>query len=132
METVRTKLHTREAARRAQEGVTIVEVMIVLVIVALIATGVAVAVVPTLARAKIKQARNDCAVVRSAATMYIADNPRSCPTVEQLVQEGFLQRTARTTDPWDNPFGVICSEGQEPDIYSKGPDGQDGSADDVR
>lgn len=122
--------HLRRRRRRA--GMTLVEIMIVVIIMALIATGVAVAVMPQLERAKIRDTQTGVAAVRGAAEMYLADSPgNDCPSVEDLVEGGFLNRNTRTTDAWDNEFSIEC-DGTDVIVTSAGPDGQMGTEDDIR
>ncbi|MBI2897101.1 MAG: hypothetical protein HYY06_26320 [Deltaproteobacteria bacterium] len=105
---------------------TLTEIMVVVIIMALIATGVALAVLPRLKEAKIKATRADIRVVQSAATLWLADN-NGCPTIDQLG----LSRGARTKDAWDNDFIINC-EADEPMVASTGPDGEQGTDDDIQ
>jgi general secretion pathway protein G len=120
----------RGAARRAAErGMTLIEIMIVVIIMAMIATGVAVAVMPQLEKSRIKTARSDVAAIRTAVQLYLADNPSGCPTVEDLKQSRLLDQAKRTTDPWDQEFVIKCQSGDDPEVYSIGPDKQEGGCD---
>ncbi len=116
----------------AQMGMTLIEIMIVVIIMAMIATGVAVAVLPRLEKARIDSAKTDVAAIRTAVQLYLAENPGKCPSVEELKEERYLDKAKRTTDPWDKEFGINCIEGDDPDVYSMGPDMQEGTEDDVR
>ncbi|MCP4677871.1 MAG: prepilin-type N-terminal cleavage/methylation domain-containing protein [Deltaproteobacteria bacterium] len=127
----REKVTRRRVARRlaAQRGMTLIEIMIVVIIMAMIATGVAVAVVPAMERSRIKTAITDSAAVQSAVQMYLAENPGKCPSVEDLKSEKYLQKGKRTTDPWDKEFVINCVESDDPEVYSMGPDMQEGGCD---
>jgi general secretion pathway protein G len=119
-------------ARRRRRGMTLVEIMIVIIIMAVIATGVAVAVLPQRTQALIRQARTDGMTMQSAAVLYLANDPGAdCPSVDDLVEAGMLNRSARTTDPWDNPFTIEC-DGDDVVVGSNGPDGNPGTEDDIR
>ena len=125
----------RRALRRAasrQQGMTLIEIMIVVIIMAMIATGVAVAVMPQLEKAKIKQAKSDIGAIRTAVQLFLAENSSKCPSVQDLQDESYLDKGKRSTDPWDRDFIINCPTGDDPDVYSVGPDGQEGSEDDVR
>ena len=123
----------RESARLArQQGMTLIEIMIVVIIMAMIATGVAVAVMPQLDKAKIKQAKSDIGAIRTAVQLYLAENSNKCPSVQELQEERYLDKNKRVTDPWDRDFGINCPAGDDPDVYSYGPDGQEGTEDDIR
>ncbi len=118
------RLTASEATR--QGGMTLTEIMVVVIIMALIATGVALAVLPRLKEAKIKATRTDIRVVQSAVTLWMADN-NGCPTIDQLG----LSRGARSKDAWDHDFIINC-EGDEPTVASTGPDGEQGTDDDIQ
>ena len=120
----------RLTRRRRHEGMTLIEIMIVIFILAMIGTGVAVAVLPQLQKAQVKSTQADAQALRSAVMLYVVDNPRGCPTVEDLVSERYLDGSKRTADAWDNEFQVTCEDG---DIFvvSAGPDLEFNTEDDI-
>ena len=128
-----TQLTRRQAGMRIaqQRGMTLIEIMIVVIIMALIATGVAVAVMPRLRKAEIKTAETDVQAIRTAVQLYMAENKGNCPSMEDLKGE-YLDKSKRTTDPWDKEFTINCADGEDPDVYSSGPDKQEGTEDDIR
>jgi general secretion pathway protein G len=112
----------RGAARRAAErGMTLIEIMIVVLIMAMIATGVSIAVTQRLKSARESDARVGACTIKSAVTMYIAEHPRKCPTLEDLTG-GYLDAAKGTQDPWDQPYVIDCSNSGEPEVYSNGAD----------
>ena len=118
--------------RRRREGMTLVEIMIVVIIMALIATAVGVAVLPALSRARINQTRSDAQAVRSAVLLYLGQEAgASCPTMDELIEAGTIDRARRTTDAWDHPFIIEC-DGEDILVRSNGPDGQPGTEDDIQ
>jgi len=125
-----TRLQRRLARRRRQEGFTLIEIMIVITIFAMMAGGVAVALLPQLEKARLKTTKTDAQGLRSAVMLYVADNPRGCPTVEELVNERYLDGTRRTTDAWDTPFQISCEDGDVA-VVSAGPDLQFNTEDDI-
>lgn len=131
MERPRTRRELQQRRRRRQQGFTLIEIMIVVLIISLIAGGVSLALIPRLNEAKIKTARTDAQAMRSAITLYMADNPRDCPTVEELVEKKYLQKTGRTLDPWEGEFQIECESG-DITVISAGPDLQFGTEDDVQ
>ncbi|MFW6067507.1 MAG: type II secretion system protein [Myxococcota bacterium] len=121
----------RRARHLRQEGMTLVEIMIVVIIMALIATAVGVAVVPRLEKARVDSTKTDAQSIRSAAILFLGENPGAeCPSMDDLVQGGYIDASKRTTDAWDNDFQVEC-EGNDPMVVSAGPDGQFGTEDDI-
>ncbi len=116
--------------RRRVEGMTLVEIMIVVIIMALIATAVGIAVIPRWRKAQIDTARTDAQSIRSAVQLYLMDH-NDCPSNAQDLQEGgYLDRSKRATDPWDEPFRIEC-EGDEIYVLSAGPDKQWDTEDDI-
>jgi general secretion pathway protein G len=128
--TINTRLRRRTERYTRQEGMTLIEIMIVITIFAMIAGGVAVALLPRLEEARIKSTKTDAQALRSAVMLYVADNPRGCPTVEDLVNERYLDATRRTNDAWDTPFQISCEEG-DISVLSAGPDLEFNTEDDI-
>ena len=121
----------RRDRRRRRAGMTLVEIMIVVIIMSLIATAVGMAVLPALITSKEHQTRSDAATMQSAAIAYLASGAEGCPSGTDLVAAGILNATARARDAWENDFLIEC-EGDQVRVSSAGPDGQMGTEDDVR
>ncbi len=86
-------------------GVTLVEVLIVVAIVAMVAGGVTVFALPRYKEAQIKSAETWARTIRAAIQNWqAATNETSCPTVSQLVQEKHLDPGTSTKDPWGQEF----------------------------
>lgn len=128
--TINRDLRRRLASESRQEGMTLIEIMIVITIFAMIAGGVAVALLPRLEEARIKSTKADAQSLRSAVMLYVADNPRGCPTVEDLVNDRYLDGSRRTTDAWDMEFQISCEDGDIA-VVSAGPDGEFSTEDDI-
>jgi general secretion pathway protein G len=116
---------------RAQQGMTLIEIMIVVVIMALVATGVGIAVIPQLQKAKLKQADSAVQTVRTAVQLYIATNNAECATMDQLIEDKAIDKSKATTDPWDHAYRIEC-DGTEITVTSAGPDGQFDTEDDIK
>ena len=128
--TTETPRRHRIAQATRREGMTLIEIMIVITIFAMIAGGVAVALLPRLEEARIKSTKTDAQALRSAVMLYIADNPRGCPTVEDLVSERYLDGSRRTTDAWNTEFQITCEDGDVA-VLSAGPDLEFNTEDDI-
>jgi general secretion pathway protein G len=128
--TIETRRQERIARATRREGMTLIEIMIVITIFAMIAGGVAVALLPRLEEARIKSTKTDAQALRSAVMLYVADNPRGCPTVEDLVNERYLDGSRRTTDAWDTDFQISCEDGDVA-VISAGPDLEFNTEDDI-
>ncbi|MGB5812743.1 MAG: prepilin-type N-terminal cleavage/methylation domain-containing protein [Polyangiales bacterium] len=131
LRTLDAKKQRRLAERRRREGMTLIEIMIVITIMAVIAGGVAVALLPQLEKARQKSTQADAQALRSAVMLYVADNPRACPTVDDLVNDRYLDGSKRTSDAWDTPFQVTC-EGGDIFVVSAGEDLQFDTEDDIK
>lgn len=116
--------------RLRQEGMTLVEIMIVVIIMALIAGAVAVAVIPRLGTAKEKTAQTDVQTIRSAVTLYLLEVGDGCPTMQDLLDESLLDSGKNSQDPWNGEYAIEC-EGDNVFVTSAGPDGQMGTEDDI-
>jgi general secretion pathway protein G len=120
----------RRIRRAASRGVTLVEVLIVVAIMALIGGTVGFVVLPKMQQARVDSATTNARKIRQVATQYLALRGGECPTVEKLVSEKELD-AENNEDPWGKPYKIDCSDGSDILVTSAGPDGQEGSADDI-
>ncbi len=126
--------HARRAASR---GMTLIEVMVVLVILGLIAGAVAVNVMGRLSEAHIRQAKIDVAQISEQVDAFKAMRGRY-PTTEEglnaLISEKFLKpnKEGKIVDPWGREY-IYLYPGQAHadafDVKSYGADGQPGGTD---
>jgi general secretion pathway protein G len=116
---------------RSRQGVTLVEVLIVVAIIAMVAGGVAVFALPKYKEAQIKNAETGARIVRTAIQQWqAANNETSCPTMSQLVQEKQLDPGQTTKDSWNQDYTLTCTD-DEVIISSNGPDKKKGTKDDI-
>ena len=118
----RIALQRRKKARR---GMTLVEIMVVLVILGLIAGAVVVAVVPRMEEAKQDTAKLDMQAIQSALKLYYTKKgnyPDTATGLKVLVEGQYLEKI---TDPWGNEY-IYLNEGGRPVVMSYGSDGQQG------
>jgi general secretion pathway protein G len=117
-----------------QAGVTLLEIMIVLAIIAMIAGGVGVAVFKQFQKAKISTAKLRVKSARDAVTQYMIETP-SCPkSMEELVSGKFLDKN-NAKDPWGTNISMKCpgtNDTDGADVSSAGPDKQEGTGDDIK
>jgi general secretion pathway protein G len=117
--------------RRSRRGVTLVEVLIVVAIIAMVAGGVAVFALPKYKEAQIKNAETGARIVRTAIQQWqAANNETSCPTMSQLVQEKQLDPGQTTKDSWNQDYTLTCTD-DEVIVASNGPDKKKGTKDDI-
>lgn len=122
----------RALSRALARGVTLVEVLIVVAIIAMVAGGVAVFAIPKYKEAQITSAKTAARVVRTAVQQWQMSNNEygTCPTVSQLVSDKQLDPGQNTDDPWGQPFVITCDEDNVA-VSSYGPDKKQGTKDDI-
>lgn len=124
--------HVRAVRRAAQRGMTLIEIMIVVAIIAMVAGGVAVVAMPKMKEAQIKSAETGARVIRNAVSQWqLAENEYgTCPTVSQLIEDKQLDAGQNTVDPWGEDYTITCAD-DEVVVASMGPDKKKGSKDDI-
>ena len=123
-----------------EQGFTLVELMVVIVIIGLLATIVVVNVLPSGDQAKIVRAKADISTIQGALDTYRLQLDRY-PTTAQGLQAlrtppqgvdaarfqpgGYIRKLE--DDPWGKPY-LYASPGQhgEADVWSYGRDGKEG------
>ena len=122
-----------------QQGFTLIEIMVVVVIMGILAGLVGVAVFGNVDKAKVESVRSDLRVISQALDLYRLDNNRY-PTTDQGLEalvtatenaknfpsEGYLKKKEVPMDPWDNPYNYISNSNRSYDLYSFGADGVQG------
>ncbi|WP_318779049.1 type II secretion system major pseudopilin GspG [Hydrogenovibrio thermophilus] len=133
------KAHNMTMKRRKQQGFTLIELMVVVVILAILA---AIAVPKLMDRpdeARLVKAKQDIGAISSALQLYKLDNyryPNTDQGIEALVTKPttepepknwkqYLQQVPK--DPWGNDY-IYLSPGEHGDfdLYTLGADGEDG------
>ena len=135
-----TDKHTRKThpGRLREQGFTLIEIMVVVIILGILAAIVAPNVIGRVGDAQLQAARSDIRGIESALKLYRLDNfnyPTSEQGLEALVSQPsdpnirnwkqYLNRLP--TDPWGNPY-LYLNPGNngEIDIYTLGRDGRPG------
>jgi general secretion pathway protein G len=128
---------------KIENGFTLIEIMVVVVIIGLLAAMIAPNIMSQLDRAEINRARQDVRSIESALDLYRLDNYRYPSTEEGLkalvtnpgetiapnwVKGGYLK--SMPEDPWNREY-LYLQPGQhgEFDVYTLGADGQEGGED---
>jgi len=143
-------MKTASNKRCKPSGFTLVELLIVLGILAMLMALVAPRVLKSGEKANVKKAQVDIAAFKEVLKMYKLDM-KKFPTTEQglaaLSEEPedlgdqspwdgpYLETDGVPMDPWDNPYQYeypsTHGKSDYPDIWSYGPDGEDGTEDDI-
>lgn len=132
---------TRRTRRREQDGFTLVELMVVIVIIGLLTTIVVINVLPAQDTAMARKAETDVTLLEQAIEQYRLDNltyPSGADGLRALVQApSGLSRPERyrrggyikdlPEDPWGRPYlYTVPGRNGGFDIYSLGADGAEG------
>lgn len=124
-----------------QQGFTLLEIMVVLVILGLLVALVAPNVLQNQDKAMVEKARADVALLEQALDMYKLDNfqypttdqglealvtkPETGPQPKRYNSNGYIKRLP--TDPWGNPYQYLQPGTKKAfDVYSLGADGEMG------
>lgn len=134
-------MHKELKKRKKRNGFTLVELMVVIVIIGLLATIVALNVIPSGDTARVQKAKADIATIEQALEMYrLQQNsyPTTAQGLEALVTApaglanaaayqpgGYIKKLPE--DPWGRPY-LYASPGKHgaADIWTNGADGQEG------
>ena len=116
-------------------GFSLLEVLVVISIIALMATLVGTNVIPLFGKAKTKKAETDIATIKAAIKLYMMENDRPPDRLEDLLveREGggapFIDpddlEEGELIDPWKTPYQYERT-GTQFEIISFGADGQAG------
>lgn len=128
----------KPSVRRSEQGFTLLEIMVVVVIIGLLAAIVVPNFVSNIDKAAISRVKQDIRGVETALNLYRLDNfryPSSEDGLQALVSSpgeaaapNWQQKLKKIPmDPWNNPY-QYANPGthSEFDVFSLGADGQEG------
>ena len=121
----------RRRARKNEEGFSLVELMVVIVIIGLLATIVIINVMPAADRAAVTKARADIATLEQAIELYRLDHlryPTSDEGLQALIAGRYVRRLPE--DPWGNAYSYSAPgpDGDPFQVASWGADGREGGS----
>jgi len=130
------KQSAQQFNKRINQGFTLLEVMVVVVIIAIMAAAIGPKLLGNIEKASISRAGTDIKSISSQLELYKAENyqyPSTDQGLEALVNKPSGDPTPKNwrqylnntpMDPWENPYKYLSpgSHGDF-DIYSFGPDG---------
>jgi len=134
----------RRRPARGRTGFTLMEVLLVLVILVVLASLAVNVFSGTQEKADQRAAAAQVGLYKTAIQMYRFDTKQYPGDLQELVSKPgdatlanrwggpYMDKIAK--DPWDNEYRFAAPGKHNPDgfdVWSVGPDGQDGSADDI-
>jgi general secretion pathway protein G len=141
------RLNQIRRSRAAVRGAfTLMEVLLVLVILVVLGSIVVPLVTGVGEGANVKAATVQVDALERTIDMYKFDTKQFPGSLEELVSEPsdpkmaknwngpYIKANKDLVDPWDNPYKYEAKGKKNSgsyDIWSTGPDGQDGTADDI-
>ncbi len=137
-------LNHKKLTRTYRRGFTLIEIIVVVMIIAVLATLIAPRLMSRVGTAKQTAAKAKAATIAKTINLYVLDMGLSKPSddfdLEILLrspedgggpQGPYLERADDIIDPWGNPFEVIVpgEVNASFDIISFGEDGEEGGED---
>jgi general secretion pathway protein G len=140
---------TIKSRRRSVGGFTLIEILVVVMIIAILASIVGINVLNKPSEARVASAKMQIKQLQTALQMYrteqgrlptqaqgleaLVAKPTTDPIPEKYPEEGYLESRTLPKDPWGNEFIYIIpgSKGEVFEIISYGSDGEPGGEDDA-
>lgn len=120
---------------QANSGFTLIELILVTVIIGILAGMVTLNFTGRAEEARVKAALGDISTLESAIQLYALDhNDRYPQTLNDLMTGERKYLRDMKPDPWGNAYVYLSPGKVHPesfDIFSAGPDGAVGTADDI-
>jgi general secretion pathway protein G len=125
--------------KSAPRGFSLIEIMVVLVLIGMVVSLVTVNVMSRLDQGKIDTARSQSYELGKSLDIYklqTGSYPTTAQGLQSLVSppKGKPILDSLPKDPWNNDYILVVPGQKNPtkfDVRSKGPDGQEGTEDDV-
>ena len=115
---------------KENEGMTLIEIMIVIIIIGILGAIVAPNIMNMPKKARVQAAQTSINNIKTALLTYSLNEgkyPTTDEGLEALVRAGLLKEKD-LLDPWKNPYQYTSPGEHDPDfdIYSYGADGKEG------
>jgi general secretion pathway protein G len=136
--------HNNKLSRNTRHGFTLIEIIVVVMIIAVLATLIAPRLMSRVGTAKQTAAKAKAATIAKTINLYVLDMGLSKPSddfdLEVLLrspedgggpQGPYLERADDIVDPWGNPFELLVpgEVNASFDVICFGEDGEEGGED---
>ncbi len=116
--------------RAFERGMTLVEIMVVMAIIAIIGTAIAFGVIPALAGSQKDAAKAQIDTISKGLDTFYVKHREMPDNLEALVEEEYLT-TDQLLDPWKKPFTYEVVSARKFSLCSAGENKQPGDEDDI-
>jgi general secretion pathway protein G len=130
-----TRKHNQLHRRVAHRAFTLLEIMVVVTIIAVLATLIVPRIWGALSKSKTNAARAEASSIAKAVGLWMMDNGHSSVPDDfelEMLLEGdqpYLNNKDALMDPWEHPYVIRVGDGtvnHDYDIVSLGADGEEG------
>lgn len=124
-------MKARKKRHGSRQGMTLVEIMIVVVIMAMIAAAVGFSAMGASKQARIDATKSEVKSLANIAEAYLMSHADDdCPSIDDLLSSGLMKQGSNTKDPWAGAYAISCESGGV-NVHSAGPDRASGNEDDI-
>jgi len=126
---------------KGKEGFTLIEIMLVVTIIGLLAAIVVPRIVSRMGQVRPVVAQQQISLLEQAIDTYYLDTGRYPATLKDLIKnpgdvrnwDGPYLKRGIPKDPWGGDYVYVCpgKHNKDYDLYSPGPDGVEGTEDDI-
>jgi general secretion pathway protein G len=125
----------KEAAKRGQEGMTLIEIMVVIAIIGIVAGAVGFGVTRYFAQAKIDACKAQIDNIANHLEMYLYEHDEYPGALDELAKKEkgkkkAILKKSQLKDPWKKKL-IYSNDGDSFKLCSGGPDKKEGSEDDI-
>jgi general secretion pathway protein G len=141
LDTVAKVLQPQQRGQRTRRvrGMSLIEIMVVITLIGLVTAAIGVAVMNQLQKGQMDAARNQSYEIGKSLEIYKLQNgtyPTTAQGLQALVSppKGRPIMDSLPKDPWGADYIYVLPGQKNPskfDVRSKGPDGQEGTEDDI-
>ena len=121
----------RRIRKRRARGLSLVEILIVVAIIAMVSGGVAFAAFRAKVEADKKHTKTSAQSLFHVAEAWRSMNTASeCPSLDHLLEANLISEASNVEDPWGERYSIVCNDARMK-VMSSGPDRTADTDDDI-